>query len=64
MSPRIHTGGVQKCIEAAGEKLFRGEIWEDDADNEQLKDFLACHFHRPILKVSRASTTRKIGIRA
>ncbi len=64
MNQILHNGGVNRCIEAAGEKLFRGEIWEDDADNEYLKDFLACHFHRPILKVARPLKCGTIGIRA
>ncbi len=62
--PAIHQGLVSKCLNAAGEKLFRGEIWEDDVENEHLKDFLECHFHRPILKVGRMKTTRRIGIQA
>lgn len=43
---------------------FRGEIYEDDTENEHLKDFLACHFHRKILRDAVKDTTRRMGLRA
>lgn len=60
----IDIEAIARAKTLACQPEFRGEIWEDDADNEQLADFLKCHFHRPILKISRLDTTRRIGITA
>jgi len=45
-------------------RSFRGEMYDDDPDNPNLKDFLACHFHRKILRDAIKKTTRRIGVRA
>jgi hypothetical protein len=42
---------------------FRGEIYEDDTDNECFGAFLRCHFHRPVLRALNRPTTRFVGIR-
>ena len=43
---------------------FRGEIYDDDIDNEHLKEFLACHFYRKILRDALKDSTRRQGLRA
>ena len=60
----IDLESIERARALACQPEFRGEIWEDDADNEQLCDFLQCHFHRPILRLGKLDTTRRIGIRA
>ena len=55
---------IEAAIAAVSEAVFRGEIYEDDTDNPNTKDFLACHFHRKILRDSLKRTTRRIGLRA
>ncbi len=49
---------------AAMGKTFRGEIYEDDADNEHIAEFVGCHFHRKIFRDAQLSSTRRIGLRA
>lgn len=43
---------------------FRGQIYEDDVDNELLKDFLKVKFNRKILRDALLPTTRRQGLRA
>ena len=45
-------------------RSFYGEPYEDDVENPGLRDFLACHFHRKILRDSKLASTRRIGLRA
>ena len=55
---------VEAAIAAVCESVFRGEIYEDDTDNPNTKEFIACHFHRKILRDALKKTTRRIGVRA
>ena len=45
-------------------RRYRGEVYEEDLDNEHLRDFLQCHFHRKILRDALLPSTRRIGLRA
>lgn len=56
--------GINRLVRAVTQKVFRGQIYEDDADNPEVKDFIACHFHRKIMRDALKPTTRRIGIRA
>ena len=55
---------IEAAIEAVSKSVFRGEIYEDDTENPNTKEFLACHFHRKILRDALKRTTRRIGVRA
>lgn len=59
-SARLQSAGFN--ILAA--RRFRGEVYEEDLDNEHLHDFLACHFYRKILRDALLPSTRRIGLRA
>ena len=55
---------IEAAISAVSESVFRGEIYEDDTANPNTGEFLACHFHRKILRDAIKRTTRRIGVRA
>ena len=62
--PTPSSEGAKRLARAVTQKVFRGQIYEDDADNPEVKDFIACHFHRKILRDALKPTTRRMGIRA
>lgn len=55
---------LNAAIEAISATIFRGQIYEDDTENPHMREFLACHFHRKILRDALKRTTRRIGVRA
>ena len=54
----------QRIRQIVRQEVFTGEIYENHPTNEHLKDFLACHFHRKILRDAKLPTTRRQGLRA
>jgi len=63
-NPAICKAMIQAAINAVSEKVFRGEIYEDDTTNPNTGEFLECHFHRKIFRDALKRTTRRIGVRA
>lgn len=63
IEPQPDSAAIAEDFGAMGQ-TFRGEIWEDDADNPILAEFLQCYFHRPILRAANLPTTRRIVIAA
>jgi hypothetical protein len=62
--PYHPSSALLRAKKAINQKVFRGEIHENHAGNAHLKEFLACHFHRKIMRDAKLSTTRRQGLRA
>ena len=63
MTPYHPSSALLRAKKAINQKVFRGEIYENHAGNAHLKDFLACHFHRKIMRDAKLPTTRRMGCR-